>query len=152
VGLNSDADVENFASVFQPTKSLLDLTLCWKLYSPIEQIFPILERWRHLRRLRLVCEMRCAPKSNSFFDLSRSRKIRAVNFKFLDAGIIYDLILKMKNLTCLEIFQNIPCERMKVLENNVNVSVRPHRPDFLFKAGCLRERCCPKQKMSENKH
>ena len=145
MGLTSDAVVKNFASVLQPAKSLLDFTLCWKLYSPIEPVFPILEKWRHLRRLRLISEMRYAPEPRRFVHNPRSLRIWTLNFKSLDAGIIYDFILNKKNLTCLGIFQNISCEQMKVLEKNVNVSVRQHRPDFLFKAGCLRECCCPVQ-------
>jgi hypothetical protein len=99
----------------EPAENMTDITLCWRNGGlSIEEVLPILKRWRHLKRLKLQ-----GFRTNSVPPLD----------------VLRDLILEMKNLSYLHIafrFDRSNSGELEILRGKVNESILPLRPNFKF--------------------
>jgi hypothetical protein len=92
---------------------MTDVTLSWNEVVYIEDIFPILKRWRHLKRLK-------------FQPLLRSK----TSVPPLD--VISDFIMETKHLSYLHINYCSDSAKLKILRDKVNELFSPVRPNFKF--------------------
>ncbi len=99
----------------EPSENTTDVTLSWDKGSSMETVFPILKRWRYLRRLKV----------------QRKRdEISVPPFEILS-----DFIMGMKHLSHLQIVPNYDrskYDQLAILRNKVNELILPRRSNFKF--------------------
>jgi hypothetical protein len=99
----------------EPAENMTDITLCWYKGLSMKKVFPVLKRWRYLRRLKVHHE---------------SDEISVPPFEVLS-----DFIMGMKHLSHLEIVTNhnhSNSGQLKILRDKVNKLILPRRSDFKF--------------------
>ena len=106
-------NLEDLAEL-EPAENLTDVTLRWHGGHTIEEVLPILKRWRHLCRL-------------TFADLYEDACFPPVE-------VLGDFIMGMKHLSYLHIVPEIVCSnvRMEIFRDKVNELIVPLRPNFTF--------------------
>jgi hypothetical protein len=98
------ANVQDYAELKSAT-NMTEVNICWGKGHSIEDILPVLKRWRQLRRLTL------------------QNKSSVPQFK-----VICDFIKRMKYLTYLQL--SLDCAQPEILRDEVNQIVLPLRPNF----------------------
>ena len=99
----SVASLTDFAEL-ESAENLNEAHLSWKEGPSIEEMLPILKRWRFLRRVSLQC--RSVPH----------------------VDVMCDFIMKMKHLTCLQLA--VICAQPETLSDQIKEKVLPRRPNF----------------------
>jgi hypothetical protein len=100
----------------EPAENMTDVTLGWGEGPTIEDVIPILKRWRQLRRLMF---------SDGF---ETERSVRPIE-------VLSDFIMAMKNLSYLHIAPYYDASnygQLEILRDKVNQFILPHRPNFKF--------------------
>ncbi len=99
-----------------PAENLTDVTLSWFKSPCIKEVFPVLKRWRKLRRLTLH---NFTIYRNSICPLFE---------------VVSDFIKEMKHLSYLHIgpYCRSIYDQLKILRNKVNEFILPRRPYFKF--------------------
>ena len=100
------ANVQDYAEL-ESAVNMTEVDICWEEGHSIEDILPVLERWRQLRRLTL-----------------RSRNESSLP----QVKVICDFIMKMKNLTCFQL--NLDCAKPESFRDEVVKVILPRRPNF----------------------
>jgi hypothetical protein len=107
-------NLEDLAEL-EPAENMTDVTLRWEFGPSIEDVLPIVKRWRHLDRLTL-------------FDNDVMTKISVPPLEVLG-----DFIMELKQLSHLHIAplnDGSNYEKLKILRDNVNELILPLRPNF----------------------
>ena len=104
----------------EPAENVPDITLCWFKGPCIKDVFPVLKRWRQLRRLTL----------NNYYMSYRKRNDTCPPFEALG-----DFILGMNHLSHLHIVPE--CDgsnygQLEILRDKVKELILPRRPNFKF--------------------
>ena len=99
------ADVQDY-TVLEAATNMTKVSICWGEGHSIEDILPVLKRWRHLRRLTLSCNESSLPQ----------------------VKVICDFIMKMKNLTCFQLI--LDCAQPESFRDEVVKVILPRRPNF----------------------
>jgi hypothetical protein len=107
LSVNTDvAKVQDYAALESAT-NMTEVNICWGEGHSIEDILPVLKRWRALRRLTLWSgNESCVPQ----------------------AKVICDFIMKMKNLTYFKLCLN--CAQLESFRDEVTKVLLPLRPKF----------------------
>ena len=111
----NEARLQDFVEL-EPADNIKEMHVSWWEGPSIEEVLPILKRWRHLCRLSLRVPG-WEELSDPPFD------------------VLYDFIMGMRHLTHLHFIPsyNRPnCGQVNSLRDNVNVFVLPRRPNFKF--------------------
>ena len=99
----------------EPAVTMTDITLCWEIGPPIEYVFQILKRWRHLNRLSLMSSV-------------TDRR----SFPLLEV-VLRDFIMGMEHLSYLYIVSHYDDKvLLEMLRDIVNKLILPRRPNFKF--------------------
>jgi hypothetical protein len=112
----SKVDLEDFAEL-EPAEYTTEVHLSWGSGPSIEEVLPILRRWRHLRRLTLS---RWYDRSVPPFE------------------VLGDFIMSMKHLTYLHLVPNNDrsnCGQLESLRDKINDLVLLRRPNFKIDIG-----------------
>ena len=106
-------NLEDLAEL-EPAENITDVTLRWHGGPEIEDVLPILKRWRHLCRLTFVSlyEDACFPPIQ----------------------VLGDFIMGLKHFTHLHIVPELDCSivRLEIFRDKVNELILPLRPNFTF--------------------
>ena len=102
------ADVQDY-TVLESATNMTKVSICWGEGHSIEDILPVLERWRQLRRLTLW---------------SRNES------SLPQVKVICDFIMKMKNLTCFQLI--LDCAQPESFREELINVILPRRPNFQF--------------------
>ena len=102
------ANVQDYAAL-ESAVNMTEVDIFWREGHSIEDILPVLERWRQLRRLTL-----------------RSRNESSLP----QVKVICDFIMKMKNLTYFQL--NLNCAQPESFREEVINVILPRRPNFPF--------------------
>jgi hypothetical protein len=104
----------------EPAENMTDVTLRWRNGPSIEEVLPIVKRWRHLKRL-------------TFTDLVKTK------ISLTPSEVLRDFIVQMKHLSHFHIVphQNYDDDydddvELKILRDKVNELILPRRPKFKF--------------------
>jgi hypothetical protein len=111
--LSVDTDVANIRDYaeLESAVNMTEVIICWREGHSIEEILPVLKRWRQLRRLTLrSCNESSVPR----------------------VKVICDFIMRMKYLTYLQL--SLDCAQPETLRVEVNAVVLSRRPNFEFSA------------------
>ena len=103
-------DLEDFAEL-EPAERTTEVHLSWGSGPSIEEVLPVIKRWRHLRRLTLH------PRDFPRFE------------------VVCGFIMKLKHLIYFHFIpDSINCsrDRWETLRDKVNQIVLPQRPNFEF--------------------
>ena len=100
----STASFQDFAEL-ESVGNFSEVHLSWREGPTIEEILPIINRWRYLRRL----------------NLRRWSSVPHVD-------VMCDFIMRMKHLTCLQL--SVICAQPEALRDQINEKVLPRRPNF----------------------
>jgi len=100
------ANVQDYAEL-ESAVNMTEVSICWREGHSIEDILPVLKRWRHLRRLTLQSR-----------NESSVPKVQA----------ICDFIMKMKNLTYFKLSLN--CAQPESFRDEVINVLLPRRLNF----------------------
>jgi hypothetical protein len=109
----SDLTLRDLAE-WEPAENITDITLGWNSGPSIEDVLPILKRWRQLRRLTL----------------GKYQNIYVQPFEVLS-----DFIMALKHLSYLHIapdYHYSKCGQLEILRDKVNGLILPLRPNFKF--------------------
>ena len=98
----------------ESAENMTDVTLCWQEGSHIKDFFPVLKRWRKLRRLRL--------------QISENSR----NNIFPQFEVFSDFIMETKNLSYLCFYDRSNDGQLEILREKVNELILPRRPNFKF--------------------
>ncbi len=99
---------------WKPAESITDITLSRMSGPSIEDILPIVKRWRQLRRLTLQ---------------------KFLNMSIPPFEVLGDFIMRMKHLSHLHIFPYSDSSnygQLESLRDKVNEMILPRRPNFKF--------------------
>ena len=99
------ANVQDYAEL-ESAVNMKEVRISWGEGHSIEDILPVLKRWRQLRRLTLGSNESSLPQLK----------------------VICDFIMRMKNLEYLKI--RLDCAEPGTLRDEVNKVVLPGRPNF----------------------
>jgi hypothetical protein len=88
-------------------KNLKEVKLHWEIGPSIEEVLPVLAKWRRLRKLALLLDGRDFPSSE----------------------VLCDFIMRMKHLRHLRLFHNSNLQ-VNSLRDKINEFVLPRRPNF----------------------
>ena len=111
--------LRDFAEL-EPAETMTDVTLRWRNGPSIEEVLPIVKRWRHLKRL-------------TFTDLVKTK------VSVTPSEVLKNFILQMKHLSHFHIVphhnSDDDCDddvQLKILRDKVNGLILPRRPNFKF--------------------
>ena len=107
----SFVNVQDIAD-FKPAENITEIKLIWEEGPSIEEVLPILKRWRHLRQLTL----QSGPSVPQF-------------------EVLCDFIMEMKHLTYLNFIPNVMyrnCGQLESLGEKVTQFALTNRPNFKF--------------------
>ena len=99
------ANVQDYAEL-ESAVNMKEVRISWGEGHSIEDILPVLKRWRQLRRLTLGSNESSLPQIT----------------------VICDFIMRMKNLAYLKL--SLDCAELGTLRDEVNKVVLPGRPNF----------------------
>jgi hypothetical protein len=104
----------------QPAENKTDFTLRWNVGPFMKEVFPVLKRWRQLRRLTL----------------DNSDSVNSPNNIFPPFEVLDDFIMGMNYLSHLHIvphrFFRSDVDQLKILRDQVDELILPRRPNFKF--------------------
>jgi hypothetical protein len=101
---------------YRPAENITKMKLTWVEGPSIEEVLPVLTRWRHLRQLTL----KCGP-----------------SVPRLEVFEVCDFIMEMKQLTYLRFIRNVSnsyCGSLERLRREVSRFALTYRPNFKFVA------------------
>ena len=103
----------------EPAENMTDITLCWFKGDSMENVFPTLKSWRHLRRLTV---------------LYKGLKGTVPLFE-----VLADFIMGMKNLSYLTFvpyYDRSNYGQVEIVRDKVNELILPRRSEFKFDINC----------------
>jgi hypothetical protein len=98
----------------EPAEHITDFTLFWDIRPSIEDVLPILKKWRQLRRLTLW---------------------NYENISVPPLEVISDFIMAMEHLSYLHIAPDYDAsnyDELEILRDKVDELILPRRPNFKF--------------------
>jgi hypothetical protein len=108
----------------EPAENMTDVALGWNNGPTIDDVIPILKRWRQLRRLTF-------PDCNET-KMKTKKPVRLIE-RLIE--VLSDFIMEMEHLSHLHIAPNYDrsnCDQLKILRDKVNEFILPRRPNFKF--------------------